>query len=105
MTDAYKIPMIERIIAAFPQCATPFGTSGSSQRINPYVPIFSMIPERSIVPCVGATTYVSGCHVWKGNTGILIAKAMNIAQKIQVCSEEERFFPASYKARISNECV
>ena len=64
----------------------PFGNTGNNQRITANNPIFTMIPLSTIVTGVGDCSYVSGCQVWKGNTGILIAKATKNNQKSQDCS-------------------
>jgi hypothetical protein len=37
--------------------------------------VMTVAAEPVKVPAVGAVEYVSGCQVWKGNNGILIAKA------------------------------
>src|SRR5687768_11646612 len=103
--DAYTIPITERISAVWPHAATPAGTTGISQRITPKIPIFSIMPDNNIVPCVGAVLYVSGCQVWKGNTGIFTAKAAKIAQKINPCSAADKLWPAAYNAFKSNECA
>jgi hypothetical protein len=47
-----------------------------------------MIPDSNIVPCAGATVYVSGCQVWKGKTGILMAKAKKKAAKKKVAKKK-----------------
>ena len=39
------------------------GKSGSANRRNPNVPIFSMIPARITDPAVGASTCASGSQV------------------------------------------
>ena len=47
--------------------------------MNPYVPIFSMIPASSTEPIVGASVWASGSHVWNGHIGTLIANPRAIA--------------------------
>ena len=67
------------------------GAIGNCQRITLYNPIFSIIPDKSIVPMVGAFWYTFACHVWKGMIGILIAYAKKNAKKIHVCSVAVKF--------------
>ena len=50
-----------------------------------------MIPDKSMVPTVGAFWYTFACHVWKGIIGILIAYAKKKAKKIQNCSVTDSF--------------
>ena len=54
-------------------------------RINPYAPIFSSTPARITLTSVGASVCASGSQVWKGNMGILMAKARKINRKISSC--------------------
>src|SRR5579862_3950588 len=61
------------------------GTSGSENRMNPYVPIFSSTAARITDPAVGASTCASGSQVWNGNIGTLMAKPMKNAQKTTSC--------------------
>ena len=49
-----------------------------------------MIPANNIVPIVGAVVYVSGCQVWKGKIGILMAKAIKKHQNNQPCVTESK---------------
>ena len=51
------------------------GKTGINQRIKPRIPIFTITPLNTIVVAAGACSYASGCHVCKGNIGILMAKA------------------------------
>lgn len=40
----------------------------------PKVPIFNNRPAKIIDPGVGASTWASGNQVWRGTSGILVAK-------------------------------
>ena len=57
---------------------------GRQNRKNPYVPIFNRTLARKTLPAVGASVWAAGNHVWKGNMGTLIAKAMAKARKTQI---------------------
>ena len=59
------------------------GAKGIIQRIIPNKAIFNIKPDNNIVPAIGATVYVVGCHVWNGNNGILIANAKKNPPMIQ----------------------
>src|SRR2546426_6254432 len=71
------------------RATTPCGNSGSENRINPYVPIFSSTPARMTEPAVGASVCASGNQVWNGNIGTLMAKAKKKPQKSQVLNVSE----------------
>ena len=45
------------------------------KRRYPYVPIFSMMAARMMLPAVGASVWASGSQVWNGNIGTLMRKA------------------------------
>src|ERR687891_1170725 len=53
--------------------SAPYGRIGRAMRMNPYVPIFSMIAASSTEPIVGASVWASGSHVWNGHIGTLTA--------------------------------
>ena len=61
------------------------GNSGSKKRKKPYVPIFSRTAASTTLPAVGASTWASGSHVCRGQTGTLMAKASANAPKSQAC--------------------
>ncbi len=50
-------------------------------RMNPYPPIFSSTPARTMLTAVGASVWASGNQVWTGQTGSLMAKATRKNQK------------------------
>src|SRR5690606_29041850 len=89
MIEAYTIPITQSTMTTWLYANAPSGATGNNQRINPYTPILSMIPANSIVPAAGACVYVSGCQVWKGKIGILIANARKNAQNIQRCVDSD----------------
>src|SRR5690625_252654 len=62
------------------------GNVGNIKRKKPYVPIFSKIPAKIIEPPVGASTWASGSHVWKGNMGTFTAKPAKKAKNIHHCN-------------------
>src|ERR1041385_4539542 len=97
--------MMDKPIAKPPHFSTPKGAMGNSHFITPNVPIFAIIPESNIVPCVGAVTYVSGCHVWKGKIGILIANAIKISQKIILCCDAPKLFPELMRSCMAHDFV
>src|SRR3954449_9192503 len=57
------------------------GSSGSENRRNPYVPIFSSTLARITEPAVGASTCASGSQVWNGHIGTFTANPRKKAQK------------------------
>src|SRR5512140_1734285 len=77
------MPMIERTTTASCTQAVREAPAqiGSENRTKPYVPILRRTPARITEPAVGASTCASGSHVWKGNSGTLIAKPRKKAQK------------------------
>src|SRR5690606_32496876 len=83
--DAYTIPITANVITVSDQKTTPSGTTGNSQRTTPNNPIFTISALRIIVTGVGDCSYVSGCHVWNGNIGILIANAIKMSQNTHCC--------------------
>ena len=86
------MPMIERTarICTMVWSAEALGSSGSENRMNPYVPIFSSTLARITEPAVGASTWASGSQVWKGNIGTLMAKPRKKAQKTHCCKPRGR---------------
>ena len=48
------------------------GNNSTLNRINPYVPILRSTPASITDPAVGACTWASGNHVWKGINGTFI---------------------------------
>src|ERR1700749_1828516 len=97
------MPTTAKPIATPPHFSKAKGTTGNNHLIKPKVPIFSIIPDSNMVPCVGAVTYVSGCHVCKGKIGILIAKAIKIVQNTNVCCASVKLLPATYKSFIAHD--
>src|SRR3981189_2979329 len=73
----YTIPIIESSAITFTTHGffAVSGSSGSENRRNPYVPIFSRTLARMTDPAVGASTCASGSQVWNGNIGTLMANA------------------------------
>jgi len=65
------------------------GSSGTENRRNPYVPIFSRTLARITDPAVGASTCASGSQVWNGNIGTFTAKPTKKAQKTHHCTPVE----------------
>ena len=45
------------------------------------MPALDRTLERTIVAGSGASVYASGCHAWKGKSGLLIEKASAKAKK------------------------
>src|SRR5262249_26632776 len=86
ISDAYIIPITAKSEMVLPQIKLASGSTGNSQRSKPNTPIFTITPLRTIVTAVGDCSYVSGCQVWKGKIGILIANAIKSSQKTQFCS-------------------
>src|SRR5438105_4350622 len=84
------------------RATTPCGNSGSENRINPYVPIFSSTPARMTEPAVGASVCASGNQVWNGNIGTLMAKAKKKPQKSQVLNASEKVWAAASSVGTSN---
>jgi len=54
---------------------------GMEYLIKPKIPIFNRMPARITEPAVGASTWASGSHVWKGNIGTFMAKEIEKAKK------------------------
>src|SRR6266542_1664726 len=81
------MPTIESTanICTMVQLTDALGTSGSENRMNPYVPIFSNTLARMTEPAVGASTCASGSQVWNGNIGTLIANPTKNAQNTHCC--------------------
>ena len=59
---------------------------GNTKRRIPNRPIFNNTPARVIVPCNGAIAYVSGCQLWNGKMGSLMANARKSAQNNHTCA-------------------
>jgi len=57
------------------------GNSPTAKRSSPYVPSLASSADISIEPAVGASAYVSGDHVCRGQIGAFTAKAMAKAMK------------------------
>src|SRR5262245_65431366 len=69
--------------ASGPNVRLASGKRGRQKRRKPYVPIFKRTPARITLPGVGASTWASGSHVWKGKRGTLIAKDRAKARKMR----------------------
>src|SRR5260370_6610943 len=54
---------------------TGSGNSGIAMRRKPYAPALPITPAKVTSIGVGAAAYASGSQLWKGNRGVLIAKA------------------------------
>src|SRR3954454_6746861 len=76
------IPMIESTatIVTTVGFTAALGSSGSENRRNPYVPIFSSTLASTTLPAVGASVCASGSQVWNGNMGTFTAKPTKNAQ-------------------------
>src|SRR6516164_8637925 len=90
INEAYNIPITESVITTELYDCEACGNTGSNQRITANTPILTITPLNNIVTAVGACSYVSGCHVWKGKIGILIASAIKNSQNIHCCCPAER---------------
>ena len=77
------IPINPKTITIFFMSTNASGANGIIHLIIPYNAIFNINADKSIVPAIGATVYVDGCHVWKGTNGILIANARKNPDIIQ----------------------
>src|SRR5690349_10538432 len=84
MSEAYIIPITARVDTVSPHAHSPLGTTGTAHRRSPNTPIFTITPLNTIVTAVGACSYVSGCHVWNGKIGILMANARKNIQNNHV---------------------
>ena len=73
---AYTMPITATNATHFPYFTVALGNNVMLNRINPYVPIFSITPASSTDPAVGASVCASGSHVCSGKSGTLIANAI-----------------------------
>src|SRR5215469_2479542 len=90
-----------RMLTIFERNSGFAGSSGSENRKNPYVPIFSSTPARMTEPAVGASVCASGSQVWNGNIGTFIANAKKKPQKSQAFSESGKFWAAASSVGMS----
>src|SRR5437764_10463181 len=61
------------------------GRIGSTKRMKPYAPTFSVTAASTTEPPVGASTCASGSQVCTGHIGTLTAKAMKNAANSHSC--------------------
>ena len=67
--------------------------------INPNVPIFNMIPDNNMVPCVGAILHrYQVAKANNGKTGILIQILKKMHQNTTDCCCKFNDLPAWYKS-------
>ena len=52
----------------------PSVKKGIDTRKIPYAPTFKRTPANKMLPAVGASTWASGNHVWRGKRGTFIRK-------------------------------
>src|SRR5688500_9015522 len=85
-SEAYTIPITASVDTVSPHAQDPVGITGTSHLSTPNTPIFTITPLSIMVTAVGDCSYVSGCQVCNGNTGIFTANATNITQNNHSCS-------------------
>ena len=94
------MPMTARANASGPKLRLASGNRGRQKRRKPYVPIFRRTPARITLPGVGASTWASGNHVWKGKSGTLMAKARAKARNMRFWRETRGHDPAHQHGQI-----